>query len=79
MQNIHFPSVAKSIAITKKLVRALKYDLHIREYDGLVEVIGLIDDPTLSLESFAGRETLFPKRWVTLDVMSQKEVEAFNG
>lgn len=78
METSKFPAVAKNIAITKKLVRAIRYDLHVRDYDGLVEVVGLIDDPTLSIKSFAGRESLFPKRWVTLAVLTPSEVEAYN-
>lgn len=78
MENMNFSTVAKNIAITKKLARAFKYDLHIREYDELVEVVGLIDDPTLSLSDFKGREAMFPKKWVTLDVLKQSEVEAYN-
>ena len=74
---MNFYKVAKNIAITKKLARAFKYDLYIREYDSLVEVVGLIDDPTISLNDFKGRETMFPKKWVTLDVLNQSEVEAY--
>lgn len=78
MENMNFSNVAKNIAVSKKLARAFKYDLHVREYDGLVEVIGLIDDPTLSLSDFKGREAMFPKKWVTLDVLKQSEVESYN-
>ena len=79
MENINFQNTAKNIATAKKLPRAFKYDLHVREYDELVEVVGLIDDPTLSLSDFKGREAMFPKKWVTLDVLKQSEVEAYNG
>ena len=79
MNNMHFPSITKNIAIGKKLTRAFKYDLHVREYDSLVEVVGLIDDPTMNAEDFSGPSALFPKKWVTLDVLSQSEVESYNG
>jgi hypothetical protein len=79
MASISISSVAKSIAVSKKLTRAFKYDLYLREYDGLVEVLGLVDDPTLSMSEFKGREAMFPKKWVTLDVLKQSEVEAYNG
>jgi hypothetical protein len=78
MENMNFSTVAKNIAVAKKLARAFKYDLYIRDYDSLVEVLGLIDDPTLSLSEFKGREAMFPKKWVTLDVLKQSEVESYN-
>ena len=43
--------------------------------DDKVELIGLVDDPTYDLADFSGREMLFPKKWVTLDVFeSTKKV-----
>ena len=33
------------------------------------ELIGLVDDPTYDIADFVGREMLFPKKWVTLDVL----------
>ena len=61
--------IAKQIAETNpKLAKAYKYDLALREFDNKVELIGLVDDPTYDLADFRGREMLFPKKWVTLDV-----------
>lgn len=60
--------LAKKMAIEHKLPRADKYDLFLREYDNKVELIGLVQDPTLDMNDFRGREMLFPKRWVTLAV-----------
>ncbi len=39
----------------------------------MVELIGLIDDPTLDIRDFQNREMLFPKRWVTLAVFDETE------
>jgi hypothetical protein len=39
-----------------------------REFDNKIELIGLVDDPTYDIADFVGREMLFPKKWVTLDV-----------
>lgn len=50
-------------------MKADKYDLSLREYDNKVELIGLVQDPTYDMKDFEGREMLFPKRWVTLDVL----------
>jgi hypothetical protein len=61
--------IAKKMAIEHKLPRADKYDLFLREYDNMVEVIGLVQDPTQSMNDFRGREMLFPKRWVTIGVL----------
>jgi hypothetical protein len=61
--------IAKKLAIEYKLPRADKYDLFLREYDNMVEVIGLVQDPTQSMNDFRGREMLFPKRWVTIGVL----------
>jgi hypothetical protein len=60
--------LAKKMAVEHKLPRADKYDLFLREFDNKVELIGLIQDPTLNMNDFRGREMLFPKRWVTLSV-----------
>ncbi len=60
--------LAKKMAIEHKLPRADKYDLFLREFDNKVELIGLVQDPTLDMNDFRGREMLFPKRWVTLAV-----------
>lgn len=78
MENMKFATVAKNIAIAKKLTRAIKYDLHVREFDNLVEVVGLIDDPTIEAVEFKGREAMLPKKWVTLDVLTVSEVESYN-
>jgi len=67
MSNI--AKVAKQLAETNvKLPKAYKYDLVMREFDNKIELIGLIDDPTYDISDFVGREMLFPKKWVTLDV-----------
>lgn len=61
---------AKKIAIQNKLTRAYQYDMYYRDYDGKVEVLGLVDDPTLNMNDFVGREMLYPKKWVTLQVLN---------
>jgi len=67
MSNI--TKVAKQLAETNsKLPKAYKYDLVLRDFDNKVELIGLVDDPTYDIADFRGREMLFPKKWVTLDV-----------
>ena len=60
--------LAKQIAESEKMPRAYKYDLFLREFDNVVEVVGLVDDPNYDMKDFQGREMLFPKRWVTLGV-----------
>ena len=65
--------LAKKLAIEKKLPRADKYDLFLRELDNMVELVGLVQDPTLDMNDFRGREMLFPKRWVTLAVLPASE------
>jgi hypothetical protein len=67
MSNI--TKVAKQLAeANSKLPKAYKYDLAMREFDNKIELIGLVDDPTYDISDFVGREMLFPKKWVTLDV-----------
>ena len=61
--------VAKKMAIDNKLPRADRYDLFLREFDNMVELVGFIQDPTLDMNDFRGREMLFPKRWVTIGVI----------
>lgn len=61
--------LAKQIAEELKLPRAFKYDLFLRDYDNMVEVVGLVEDPNYNMNDFRGREMLFPKKWVTLEVL----------
>jgi hypothetical protein len=79
MNNIHFPSVAKNIVMGKKLKRAFKYDLFVREYDNMVEVVGFVNDPTMNSDDYTGPSALFPKKWVTLDVITKSEMEQYNA
>ena len=65
--------LAKKLAIEKRLPRADKYDLFLREFDNMVELVGLVQDPTLDMNDFRGREMLFPKKWVTLAVLPASE------
>lgn len=61
--------IAKKLAIENKMPRAERYDLFLREFDNMVEVIGWMQDPTNDMRNFQGREMLFPKRWVTIGVL----------
>ena len=61
--------IAKKLAIENKMPRAERYDLFLREFDNMVEVIGWMQDPTYDMKDFQGREMLFPKRWVTIGVL----------
>jgi len=60
--------LAKKMAVENKLPRAEKYDLVLREFDSMVELVGYVQDPNYDMKDFEGREMLFPKRWVTLGV-----------
>jgi hypothetical protein len=61
--------LAKRLAIEYKMPRADRYDLYLREYDNMVEILGWVQDPTREMNEFRGREMLFPKRWVTIGVL----------
>ena len=61
--------IAKKVAIENRLPRADRYDLYLREFDGMVEVLGWVQDPTSDMNDYRGREMLFPKRWVTIGVL----------
>ena len=61
--------IAKKLAIENKMPRAERYDLFLREFDDMVEVIGWMQDPTYDMRDFQGREMLFPKRWITIGVI----------
>ncbi len=67
--NMNIREIAKKIATENNLTKAYKYDLVLRDYDNKVELIGLVDDPTYDMKDFVGREMLFPRKWVTLDVL----------
>jgi hypothetical protein len=53
-------------------LKAYEYDLALRDIDNSVELIGLVNDPTVSMDEFIGREMLFPKRWLTLKVFDEE-------
>jgi hypothetical protein len=61
--------LARQISESLGLTKSYSYDLFLREYDNMVEVVGLVDDPTYNIKDFQGREMLFPKKWVTLEVL----------
>jgi hypothetical protein len=61
--------LAKKLAIEYKMPRADRYDLFLRQFDNMVEVVGWVQDPNHNMEQFRGREMLFPKRWVTIGVL----------
>lgn len=79
MNDIQVWKVAKEIAEKLGLTKAVKYDLVYRDIDNQVELIGLIDDPTYSMNDFRGREMLFPKKWVTLTVLDPSYEVTVNG
>jgi hypothetical protein len=62
--------LAKKLAIEHKMPRAEKYDLVLRDFDNQVEVVGWVQDPNYDMKDFQGREMLFPKRWITIGVLS---------
>jgi hypothetical protein len=62
--------LAKKLAIEHKMPRAEKYDMVLRDFDNNVEVIGWVQDPNYEMKEFQGREMLFPKRWITIGVLS---------
>jgi hypothetical protein len=62
--------IAKKLAIENKMPRAEKYDMVLRKFDDQVEIIGWMQDPTYDMKDFQGREMLFPKRWITIGVLS---------
>ena len=65
--------IAKKLAIDNRLPRAERYDLFLREFDNMVEVVGWVQDPTADMRNYFGREMLFPKRWVTLGVFDANQ------
>lgn len=61
--------LAKRLAIENKMPRAERYDMALREFDNMVEIVGWVQDPNYDMNDFRGREMLFPKRWVTIGVL----------
>ena len=68
-EDMNIREIAKKLAVEYKLPRADRYDLHLREFDNMVEVLGWVQDPTADMNDYRGREMLFPKRWVTIGVL----------
>lgn len=71
-EKMNIRELAKKMAVENKLPRAEKYDLVLREFDSMVELVGYVQDPNYDMKDFEGREMLFPKRWLTLDVFDSK-------
>ncbi len=67
---MNFRELAKKLAVEYKLPRAEKYDLVYRDYDDMIEIIGWTQDPNYNMKDFQGREMLFPKRWITIGILS---------
>lgn len=67
--NMNIRELAKKLAVEFKLPRADRYDLFLRDFDNMVEVLGWVQDPTADMNDYRGREMLFPKRWVTIGVL----------
>ncbi len=67
-ESMNVRELAKRMAVENRLPRAEKYDLVLREFDNMVELVGFVQDPNYEMKEFEGREMLFPKRWVTLGV-----------
>jgi hypothetical protein len=61
--------LAKRLAVEHKMPRADRYDLFLRDYDNVVEVLGFVPDPSADMRDYQGREMLFPKRWVTIGTL----------
>ena len=68
-ENMNIREIAKKLAIDNRLPRADRYDLYLRDFDGMVEVLGWMQDPSADMNDYRGREMLFPKRWVTIGVL----------
>lgn len=66
---MNIQKIAKRVAESLSLSKAYSYDFFYRDYDDMVELVGLVDDPTYDIKDFQGREMLFPKKWVTLEVL----------
>lgn len=64
--------IAKKLAVEHKMPKAERYSLALRSFDGMVEVIGFMQDPNYNMADFEGREMLFPKRWVTIGVLPEE-------
>ena len=69
-ETMNIREIAKKLAIEYRLPRADRYDLYLRDFDGMVEVLGWMQYPTADMNDYRGREMLFPKRWVTIGVIS---------
>jgi hypothetical protein len=61
--------LAKRLAVEYRMPRADRYDLFLRDYDNVVEVLGFVLDPNADMRDYQGRELLFPKRWVTIGTL----------
>jgi len=66
---MNLQEIAKKIAVQNNMHKAERYDMALRDYDNMVEILGYVQDPNYSMNDFRGREMLFPKRWITIGVV----------
>ncbi|MCK9369320.1 hypothetical protein M0R04_05225 [Candidatus Dojkabacteria bacterium] len=61
--------LAERIVQQFNMPRAEKYNLSLREFDNMIEVIGLVDDPNCDGYEYSQLKLAIPKCWVTLGVI----------
>lgn len=61
--------LAKKIATKFNFPVAEKYDLSLREFDNMIEVIGLMNDPNVDPEEIDQLNINIPKCWLTVGVI----------
>ena len=54
-ENMNIREIAKKLAIDNRLPRADRYDLYLRDFDGMVEVLGWMQDPSADMNDYRGR------------------------
>lgn len=62
--------LAKKIAIKFNMPKAEKYNIVERDFDGMLEIIGYMEDPSYDLSDLGKNHRWTPKSWLTIGVVS---------
>ena len=68
--------LAEIVAKEYNMPEAEKYDLSLREFDNMIEVIGYVNDPNYEITDTPDH---LPKCWVTLGVLPASTRMNING
>ncbi len=62
--------IAKRVADYYNMPSADKYKISYRDFDNVIEILGLVDDPSCNVTEYESEHIPVPKMWLTLGTFS---------